>query len=174
MLGHIQSCKPNLVFFTYIVLFLVPVCMYGIFYSQQMYVPTLSCRKVWQVISCRTYIISSTHSGQSPQPMYNYPTFIATCTYTCLLYLCLLYLPYLLYLHLVYCAYTLSPVPTLPPVPIYSPLCLTQCLLPIVLFLASYAYASTLSPVLFYCNRLKCCSSNSPITARHARATTLE
>ena len=55
-------------------------------------------------------------------------------------------------------------------------LCLTQCPLPIVLFLASYAYATTLSPVqhqassclVFYCNKLQCCFSISPITARQA------
>ena len=56
------------------------------------------------------------------------------------------------------------PVPTLPPVPIYSPL----CPLSTVLFLASYAYTTTLSPVLFYCNRLQRCSSNSSLTARRA------
>ena len=69
-----------------------------------------------------------------------------------------------------------SPMP-MSPVPIYSPLCQTQFSLPIVLFLASYVYTTmylvscTVSslqlPIVFYCNRLQCCSSNSPITARH-------
>ena len=97
---------------------------------------------------------------------------IATCTYSpivsyvhvsCTNLTCCTYIPCLLYLYLVFSTYTLSPVPILSPVHIYSPLLvsLTYCPIPSLLCLYNY--------LLFYCNRLQCCSSNSPITARHTR-----